>query len=116
MHRLIKCHMFEVLGKIIILICTRIIILLQTNVGNYNCYCEYKDGKEESNGIMCGMGQNFLKANNCSVNEWCTGPSNANDSVPWDYNLCSKCKMYSTRHVCLWHTLIICIYIHITMQ
>ena len=82
--------------EIIILMSIVIIIYFHTNLDNYKCFCENKNGTEGQNGIMCGMGQYFRKTDLCSSNEWCTGPSNANDSAPWDYNLCSKGKMYST--------------------
>ena len=53
------------------------------------CFCQHENGGAERNGILCGITDEesgiaeagYQKVGNCEMNEWCTGPTNANQSV-----------------------------------
>ena len=58
--------------------------------GKLKCHCKHTNGKEENNGIMCGIVDGktnsvlgiYQKVSECDVNDWCTGPSDNTKSIP----------------------------------
>ena len=59
------------------------------------CYCEYTNGTNHNNGIMCGNNGKFTRTAQCNSDEICIGRSNLSDAV-FERNkgvLCAKGKL-----------------------
>ena len=47
-------------------------------------------GKPAENEIMCEVDDGFRNTRNCSVDEWCVGPSKESDATEFIDRLCAK--------------------------
>ena len=58
------------------------------------CYCGTTMGKPGENEIMCEVDDGFRNTRNCSVDEWCVGPSKESEAIEFIDGLCAKgiCK------------------------
>lgn len=54
------------------------------------CYCEFKNGGGEKNGILCERRGIFEKALLCGSNHFCTGPSSEQDATNGFDTLCEQ--------------------------
>ena len=60
---------------------------------SFKCYCKYNSGGARWNQIMCGfrvekdgtITDDFQPTAFCEYDEWCTGASNANESVQGEW-------------------------------
>ena len=59
------------------------------------CYCEHKNGRNHSNGIICENHGSFNKTGHCGLDEICIGESNVSNPSNAVYqfkkeSLCAK--------------------------
>ena len=57
-----------------------------------DCYCETPAGGSENNNIICKVDNIFQPSGSCELDEWCTGPINAESATSRE-ELCSKRKI-----------------------
>ena len=64
-------------------------MLFICTIDNVTCYCEFKNGGVEKNGIVCETFNITEKIGTCSPDEWCTGYPTPNYSTRLT-SLCEK--------------------------